>query len=63
MVMLPYSIVSSLGLYQLINMFFGQFAGEPYSTGSAQAVMRAIKKSVIKEQQYIPYGTVLPLIY
>jgi hypothetical protein len=40
-------------------MFFGQFAGEPYSTGSAQAVMRAIKKSGYQRtQQYIPYGTV-----
>jgi site-specific recombinase XerD len=51
MVMLPYSIVSSLDYYRKLYqpnkyVFEGQFAGEPYSTGSAQAVMRAaLKKS------------------
>lgn len=51
MVMLPYSIVQSLQIYkELYNgkqyVFEGQFAGEPYSTGSVQSVMRqAIKKS------------------
>ena len=51
MVMLPYSIVSSLELYKQLYepnkyVFEGQFAGEPYSVGSAQAVMRqALKKS------------------
>ena len=45
MVMLPYSIVTSLQLYrELYNgkhyVFDGQFAGEPYSTGSVQQVMR-----------------------
>lgn len=50
-VMLPYSIVESLKIYkELYNgkqyVFEGQFAGEPYSTGSVQSVMRtAIKKS------------------
>lgn len=51
MVMLPYSIVESLKIYKdLYNgkqyVFEGQFAGEPYSTGSVQSVMRqAIQKS------------------
>lgn len=51
MVMLPFSIVESLKIYkELYNgkqyVFEGQFAGEPYSTGSVQSVMRiAIKKS------------------
>jgi site-specific recombinase XerD len=45
MVMLPYSIVTSLQLYRELykgkhNVFEGQFAGEPYSTGSVQQVMR-----------------------
>jgi site-specific recombinase XerD len=50
-VMLPYAIVESLKIYrELYNgkqyVFEGQFAGEPYSTGSTQSVMRqAIKKS------------------
>lgn len=50
-VMLPYSIVNSLEIYKKLYepnkyVFEGQFAGEPYSTGSAQAVMRqALKKS------------------
>ena len=49
--MLPYSIVESLKIYkELYNgkqyVFEGQFAGEPYSTGSVQSVMRqAIQKS------------------
>ena len=51
MVMLPYSIVHSLQVYkEMYNgkqyVFEGQFAGEPYSTGSVQSVMRqAIQKS------------------
>lgn len=51
MVMLPYSIVSSLDHYRKLYqpskyVFEGQFAGEPYSIGSAQQVMRAaLKKS------------------
>jgi site-specific recombinase XerD len=51
MVMLPYSIVSSLDYYRKLYqpnkyVFEGQYAGEPYSAGSAQAVMRAaLKKS------------------
>ena len=45
MVMLPYSIVTSLQLYRELYkgkhyVFEGQFAGEPYSTGSVQQVMR-----------------------
>ncbi|NRT16938.1 site-specific recombinase XerD [Flavobacterium sp. 28A] len=50
-VMLPYSIVNSLEIYKKLYepnkyVFEGQYAGEPYSTGSAQAVMRAaLKKS------------------
>ena len=51
MVMLPYSIVHSLELYKELYkgknyVFEGQFAGEPYSTTSVQAVMRqALQKS------------------
>ncbi|WP_369753649.1 tyrosine-type recombinase/integrase [Flavobacterium sp. WC2409] len=51
LVMLPYSIVSSLELYKTLYepnkyVFEGQYAGEPYSIGSAQSVMRqALKKS------------------
>lgn len=51
MVMLPYSIVESLDYYRKLYqpnqyVFEGQFAGEPYSTGSVQAVMRdALKKA------------------
>ena len=50
-VRLPYSIVSSLELYKKLYepnkyVFEGQYAGEPYSIGSAQSVMRqALKKS------------------
>jgi len=56
MVMLPYSIVSSLeyyrGLYQTKKYVFeGQFAGESYSVGSVQAVMRdALKKSGLEKK-------------
>lgn len=56
MVMLPYSIVHSLKIYKelyksTIYIFEGQFAGEPYSTGSVQKVMReAIKKSAITKK-------------
>jgi site-specific recombinase XerD len=51
MVMLPYSIVQSLKIYKDLYkgkhyVFEGQFAGEPYSVGSVQVVMReALKKS------------------
>lgn len=50
MVMLPYSIVESLKIYREIYkgkhyVFEGQFAGEPYSTRSAQEVM---KKALLK---------------
>ena len=46
MVMLPYSIVNSLDYYRKLYqpnqyVFEGQFAGEPYSVGSVQQVMRA----------------------
>src|SRR5690606_42141140 len=50
-VMLQYSIVESLKIYKELyngktDVFEGQHAGEPYSTGSVQSVMRdAIKKS------------------
>ncbi len=50
-VMLPYSIVHSLEIYKELYkgknyVFEGQFAGEPYSTTSVQAVMRqALQKS------------------
>ena len=56
MVMLPYSIVTSLQLYrELYNgkhyVFEGQFAGEPYSTGSVQQVMRnALKLSGLEKK-------------
>lgn len=56
MVMLPFSIVRSLEIYrQLYNgkkyVFEGQFAAEPYSTGSVQQVMRdAIKKSGLEKK-------------
>lgn len=56
MVMLPYSIVTSLRLYrELYNgkhyVFEGQFAGEPYSTGSVQQVMRnALKLSGLEKK-------------
>lgn len=56
MVMLPFSIVQSLEIYrQLYNgkhyVFEGQFAGEPYSTRSAQEVMReALKKSGLEKR-------------
>ena len=56
MVMLPYSIVTSLQLYRTLYngkhyVFEGQFAGEPYSTGSVQQVMRnAIKLSGLEKK-------------
>jgi site-specific recombinase XerD len=56
MVMLPYSIVSSLDYYRKLYqpskyVFEGQFAGEPYSIGSAQQVMRAaLKKSGLSKK-------------
>lgn len=56
MVMLPYSIVSSLEYYRSLYqtkkyVFEGQFAGEPYSVGSIQAVMRdALKKSGLEKK-------------
>jgi site-specific recombinase XerD len=56
MVMLPYSIVNSLEIYKKLYqpnkyVFEGQFAGEPYSVGSAQQVMRAaIKKSGLSKK-------------
>jgi len=56
MVMLPYSIVHSLEIYKQLYkgtyyVFEGQFASEPYSTGSVQQVMRdAIKKSGLEKK-------------
>lgn len=56
MVMLPYSIVHSLELYRDLYkgkhyVFEGQYAGEPYSTGSVQQVMRdAIRKSGLEKK-------------
>ena len=56
MVMLPYSIVTSLQLYRELYkgkhyVFEGQFAGEPYSTGSVQQVMRnALKTSGLEKK-------------
>ena len=56
LVMLPYSIVSSLEYYRKLYqtkqyIFEGQFAGEPYSCGSVQAVMRdALKKSGLEKK-------------
>jgi site-specific recombinase XerD len=56
MVMLPHSIVDSLEHYRKLYqpnqyVFEGQFAGEPYSTGSVQAVMReALKKSGLSKK-------------
>jgi site-specific recombinase XerD len=56
MVMLPYSIVQSLEIYRQLYkgtnyVFEGQFAGEPYSTGSVQQVMRAaLKKSGLEKK-------------
>ena len=56
MVMLPFSIVESLKMYQKLTngknyVFEGQFAGEPYSTRSVQEVMRtAIKKAGLEKQ-------------
>ncbi|WP_413998206.1 tyrosine-type recombinase/integrase [Flavobacterium sp. W1B] len=55
-VMLPYSIVNTLEYYRKLYqpnhyVFEGQFAGEPYSTGSVQSVMReAIKKSGLSKK-------------
>jgi site-specific recombinase XerD len=56
MVMLPYSIIESLKHYRTLYpqssyVFEGQFAGEPYSAGSVQAVMRnALKKSGLEKK-------------
>jgi site-specific recombinase XerD len=56
MVMLPFSIVESLKIYQNLTngkdyVFEGQFAGEPYSTRSVQEVMRmALKKSGLEKK-------------
>lgn len=56
MVMLPYSIVQSLELYRQLYkgkhyVFEGQFAGETYSAGSVQQVMRnALKKSGLEKK-------------
>ena len=56
MVMLPYSIVKSLQLYRELYkgkhyVFEGQFAGEPYSVGSVQQVMRnALKTSGLEKK-------------
>ena len=56
MVMLPYSIVTSLKLYRELYkgkhfVFEGQFAGEPYSAGSVQQVMRnAVKLSGLEKK-------------
>ncbi len=56
MVMLPYSIVESLKLYKELYkgtnyVFEGQYAGEPYSTGSVQIVMRnALKKNCLDKK-------------
>jgi site-specific recombinase XerD len=56
MVMLPFSIVESLKMYQKLTngkdyVFEGQFAGEPYSTRSVQEVMRmALKKSGLEKK-------------
>ena len=55
MVMLPYSIVKTLEIYkQTYNvknyLFEGQFAGEPYSTRSAQQIMKqALAKSGLQK--------------
>ena len=57
--MLPYSIVESLKMYRKLTngkdyVFEGQFAGEPYSTRSAQAVLRiALKKSGLEKKATI----------
>ena len=56
MVMLPYSIVESLKIYRDLYkgknyVFEGQFAGEPYSVGSVQSVMRnAVKMSGLEKK-------------
>lgn len=56
MVMLPFSIISSLEIYrQLYNgkhyVFEGQYTGEPCSTGTVQHVMReALKKSGLEKK-------------
>jgi len=56
MVMLPYSIVDSLDYYRKLYqpnqyVFEGQFAGEPYSVGSVQQVMRAaLQKSGLSKK-------------
>lgn len=59
MVMLPLSIIETLKLYRKLTngkdyVFEGQFAGEPYSTRSAQAVLRiALKKSGLEKKATI----------
>jgi site-specific recombinase XerD len=56
MVMLPYSIVKTLEIYkQTYNgknyVFEGQYAGEPYSTRSAQSIMKmALAKSGLNKK-------------
>jgi hypothetical protein len=64
MVMLPYSIVSSLDyyrkLYQPNKYVLKDNLQVSHTVGSAQAVMRAALKNLAyqRTQQYIPYGTV-----
>ena len=59
MVMLPLSIIETLKMYRKLTngkdyVFEGQFAGEPYSTRSAQAVLRiALKKSGLEKKATI----------
>lgn len=56
MVMLPFSIVQSLEIYRQLfkgthYVFEGHFAGEPYSTGTVQNVMRdALRKSGLEKR-------------
>lgn len=56
MVMLPQSIVAFLGYYKTIYkpnryVFEGQFAGEPYSSTSVQAIMRnAVEKAGLSKK-------------
>ena len=56
MVMLPYSIVQSLKIYKELYkgkyyVFEGQYAGEPYSVGSLQTVMReALQRSGLEKK-------------
>jgi len=59
MVMLPYSIVKTLEIYRQFQktnhyVFEGQFAGEPYSSRSAQEIMRmALKKAGLEKKATI----------